>query len=252
MLLDDSTPFAIKESFNMLRTNVMYSAYNSSECPVYAVTSVGESVGKSTVISNMALTFSQISKKTLLIDADMRCPVQYKIFGVDKNAAGLSEILSGIEQDDKKAIRKTSFPHLDLVVCGRVPPNPTELIMSDAFSYYLQKWTKEYDVIFIDFPPIGIVTDSVLICRNITGYLFVVRSNSSDSRKVNETIAEMDKIGAKVVGIILNAHNPKSTRRYGYEGRGYGRYGRYGKYGKYDKYARKNKYDTTVRENVKE
>ena len=104
----------------------------------------------------------------------------------------------------------------------------------------------------LDFPPVGLVTDSIVICCNITGYLFVVRSNSSDTRKVNETIAEMEKIGAKIVGIVLNAYNPKSTKRYGYE-RINGKYAKSGSYEKYyNKYAKKSKYGTATKEKAAE
>ena len=93
-MLDDKTPFAIKEAYNQLRTNLMYTAKDSDECPVYAVTSAEAGDGKSTVISNLAISFAQADKKVLLIDADMRRPVQYQSFKLNKNQTGLSELLS--------------------------------------------------------------------------------------------------------------------------------------------------------------
>ena len=124
-LLDDNTPFAIKESFNHLRTNILYTTKDITQCPVYAITSSGESAGKSTIIANLAISFAQVPKKVLLIDADMRCPVQNQIFKFPKESIGLSELLSGIEKDPKKAIIHSNYPNLDILGSGHIPPNPS-------------------------------------------------------------------------------------------------------------------------------
>jgi capsular exopolysaccharide synthesis family protein len=218
-LLDENTPFAIKESFNHLRTNIMYTTKDNTKCPVYAITSSGESAGKSTIIANLAISFAQVPKKVLLIDADMRCPVQNQIFRFPKEAIGLSELLSGIETDPKKAIRQSDIPSLDILGSGHIPPNPSELILSENFRKYIDMWKEEYDVIFIDCPPIGIVADSVALKDLVTGYIFVIRSNHSDARKINHAIESMENVGAKVLGVVLNSVNLKgSSNSYYYDG----------------------------------
>ena len=218
-LLDDNTPFAIKESFNHLRTNILYTTKDITQCPVYAITSSGESAGKSTIIANLAISFAQVPKKVLLIDADMRCPVQNQIFKFPKESIGLSELLSGIEKDPKKAIIHSNYPNLDILGSGHIPPNPSELIMSTAFEKHIEQWKEEYDVIFIDCPPVGIVADAVALRNMVTGYIFVIRANHSDARKINHSIEAMENVGAKVLGVVLNSVNLKgSSSSYYYDG----------------------------------
>ncbi|MBQ9085944.1 MAG: hypothetical protein IJY47_02020 [Clostridia bacterium] len=120
-LLDDTSPFAVRESFNLLRTNLMYTITENDTCPIYGITSVTESSGKSTVITNLALSFTQIGKKVLLVDGDMRCPVVHKFFDLDDKRAGLSELIPGIEKD---VILRDIRPGLDLITSGRIPPTP--------------------------------------------------------------------------------------------------------------------------------
>ena len=131
-LLDEKTPFAIKEAFNHLRANLMYSPKKGDGCPVFATTSAEAGVGKSTVIANLAISFAKCDKKVLLVDADMRRPVLYKHFGYNKKHTGLSELLSGIITDDKEALCNPC-PSLDLITSGCVPPNPSELINGKVF-----------------------------------------------------------------------------------------------------------------------
>ena len=226
-ILAPDAPFAIREAFNQLRTNLMYTITDSNDgAPVFAVTSSNENTGKSTVIANLAISFSQLDKKVLLIDADMRCPVLHDYFGFDDKQQGLSDYISGLAND---IIIRDVRPNLDLITSGRIPPNPSELLTSPRFTSCLDNWKKEYDVIFVDFPPIGIVTDSVANFRAITGYIFTLRSGKSTAKKINTSIEVMERLGAKIVGVVLNDYDIKGA---GYYRRGH----RYGKYGsKYSK-----------------
>ena len=217
-LLNDTTPFAIREAFNHLRTNLMYTLNDEEGCPIFAVTSADESAGKSTMVANIAISYAMAAKKILLIDADMRAPMQARIFHMDKTQKGLSELLSGIEADDNVLIHKTDYENVDILLAGLTPPNPAELIMSPRFEQYLKTWRMEYDAIFIDFPPVGIVTDTLTVHKLVTGHIFVIRSEKSDGRKVAAALEAMEKVDAKVLGVVLNDVNAKSFSRYARRG----------------------------------
>lgn len=212
-VISEDSPFAIREAFNLLRTNLMYTTAGADGAPVFAVTSATESAGKSTVLANLAISFAQINKKVLLIDGDMRCPVIHSFFGLDYNDGGLSEIISGINEN---SVTKDVKENLDVITSGRIPPNPSELITSPRFAEHIEQWRKEYDIIFIDFPPIGIVTDAIANCQNITGYIFVIRSGKNTAKSVKTAINSMEQVGAKIAGIVLNDYNIKGTSKYNY------------------------------------
>lgn len=218
-VLTNDAPFAIREAFNLLRTNLMYTmTHSDADAPIYAVTSANENAGKSTVIVNLAIAFAQLDKKVLLVDGDMRCPVVHKHFEIDSHRNGLSELISGMNDD---VIIQNVCPNLDVITSGRIPPNPSELLMSPRFDMLIEKWKKEYDIIFIDFPPIGIVTDAIANCKNITGYIFVVRSGKSSAKEITSSISTLEQVGAKIVGMVLNDYNIKGADRYK---RNYSRY----------------------------
>lgn len=211
--IDEAAPFAIREAFNQIRTNLMYSMTDTADgAPVYGITSATEDEGKSTVIINLAISFAQLDKKVLLIDGDLRCPTLYKFFDIDERKHGLSEMLSGISSD---VITSAVVPNLDIITSGRIPPNPSELITSPRFAENLNEWKKNYDIIFIDFPPIGIVTDSVANCKSISGYIFTVRAGHNSAKNINACIESMEQVGAKIVGIVLNDYNIKGGNSYG-------------------------------------
>ncbi len=203
-LLNDKTPFAVREAYGMLRTNIMYiPTKDGSDSRVIAATSAEEGTGKSTTIANLALSFALSSKKVILIDADMRCPRQHNFFKYDKHANGLSEYLAGMCPKENIII-KNVLDGLDILPCGHIPPSPSELILSPKFAQLVEYLKKYYDFVFIDFPPIGIVSDAAAVAHCITGYLFVVRSKYSDSNRVKEAIQMLENVDANILGIIFN------------------------------------------------
>ena len=230
-LIDQDAPFAVREAFGLLRTNILYTPYEGEGAPVFGIVSVGESSGKSTIISNLAYSFAYTNKKVLLIDADMRCPVQHEIFGYKSDSKGLSEILSGIIKDSHEAIIKTKHDNLDVIPSGHIPPNPSELMLSPKLGEFIAQIKKEYDYIFVDFPPVSVVSDAVSAVNHVDGYIFVIRANISDKSGIKDSLDNIEMVGGNVIGIVLNDVNYK-------EGMFGGKYkSKYGKYSKYSKYA---------------
>lgn len=224
-LLDVNTPFSIVESFKTLRTNLTYIVPDEEKCPVFGITSCFAGAGKSLVIANVAVTFAQLGKKVLLIDGDMRCPVQTKIFGMGKNHAGLSEALAGISKDAlSECIYADVKPGLDLMVGGRIPPNPSELLSSERMKKLLDSARAKYDYILMDLPPVLETADAGVLAPLLSGYILLVRAGSSDVPSVQSALDTLDAMHGHVVGFVLNDINLKA---------GYGSYYHYGKYSKY-------------------
>ena len=180
-------------------------------------------VGKSTISANLAISFSQVGKKVLLIDGDMRRPSQHRIFGYEKTQIGFSELLAGISENVEDVIC-SPCPNLYLLTSGGIPPNPSELLLSKKFDEYITKWKKEYDIIFIDFPPVGIVTDPITVSSHLNGFIFVAMANRSNAVRVNNSINSIKAVGGKITGLVVNATNSKGIGKYGSGKYGY-RYG---------------------------
>ena len=204
MLLSKDTPFVVTESFNLLRTNLSYSNA-SAETPVYAITSAGAGAGKSIIAANLALSFAQLGKRTLLVEGDMRMPVFYKIFSdIDRKDAGLSELLTG-NADTSVAIKRGIMnEHLSIISAGRIPPNPTDLLAQPRVAELVREWKDTYDIVLIDTPPIGEVSDAGVLSAYVTGYLINVRSEYSDVAGVQSTINALRNVDASIVGFVLN------------------------------------------------
>ena len=207
VLVGPGTPFAIGEAFKEIRTNMLYTV-RDVKCPVYAVTSALAHAGKSVLIANIAASFAELGKRVLLIDGDLRSPAQHKIFCLDRSH-GLSEIAAGICEDYASVICQTSVAGLDLLPSGHIPPNPSELLGSLSFERLIRYAQENYDAVFIDFPPAGVVVDALIPAELITGYAVVVRSGIDDRRAVNDVLSSLDGVGAKVLGFILNDVDPK-------------------------------------------
>ena len=231
-LLTNKTPFSVKESFKTLRTNLTYVAVNDVT-PVFGVTSSFAGAGKSLVIANTAISFAQLGKRVLLIDGDMRCPVQHKIFALDKKMHGLSEALAGIDKDPlETCLHKNVADMLDVMTCGRIPPNPSELLASEAMQMLIKKAQEKYDYVLIDLPPILETSDAGVVAPLVSAYIIVVRAGYSRIDAVIDSISTMQSMHANVAGCVLNDINTKrgfgyySTHNY-FSKYGYGRYSRY-------------------------
>lgn len=212
-LMNATTPFAITEAFNLLRTNLSYSRKDGTT-PVYAMVSAFAGVGKSLVISNLAISFANMGKKTLLVEGDMRLPVFYRIFGTDKNAPGLSELLAGIETDYRRVANGDVAANLDVISSGRIPPNPSELLAQPAMETLIAQWREDYDIVLVDMPPIGEVADAGVIAKWVTGYILTLRTEYSDIDSVDKMIADLENVNAPITGFVLNDVSPKAGGKY--------------------------------------
>ncbi len=206
-LLSANTPFAVTEAFKMLRTNLMFTAGNST--PVFGVVSSFPNTGKSLISANIAIAFSMMNKKVLLIDSDMRKPVQHKCFGIH-NRRGWSELLSGQTSIEAVTVPVEEYDGLHLIPSGRIPPNPQELMAAESTAAILEELKSRYDVVIVDLPPVGVVSDAMVIGKSITGYMFVVHSGESEAPALKRIIDSMKKTDCNILGMILNFVDTKT------------------------------------------
>ena len=145
--LSDKSKFAIVESYKSARTNIMFSL-SADDNKVFAVTSYSKGEGKSTVSANLAISFSKMEKRVLLVDSDLRRPNLHNIFKVE-NTAGLSNII-GKMVDFDDVVHRGVLPNLDILPSGTIPPNPSELLCSNRFINLFNRLSNEYDYVIFD------------------------------------------------------------------------------------------------------
>lgn len=201
-LLREDTPFHVREAYKVLRTNILFSIPKGEPCKKVVFTSAFPSEGKTINCANTAITFAQTGAKVLLIDGDMRKPQMHKLFG-RKNEKGLSACLSGLESLEA-CIQHTDYENLDLITSGAIPPNPAELLSSQAMEELLGHAAEEYAFIFIDAPPVNVVTDATLLSSQVSGVVLLVREGMTDSRAVRDALSVLEFANAKVLGFVLN------------------------------------------------
>ncbi len=232
MRLSEKTPFQIREAYKAIRTNLIF-ALGTSDKKIIEISSSSPEEYKSTTTANLAIAMSQTGAKVLLIDADMRKPVQHKIFRQD-NSKGLSKVLAGLEELGD-CIKQNVLPNLDVFTAGPTPPNPSELLGSKNMEVLLDALEKYYDIIFIDTPPVNIVTDALSMSKYTSGVLLLVRQGKTQYRDIEESVEAVRTTNTNLLGTIFVDTN-EDKRRYGRRyGHGY-KYG-YGYYGREDEYA---------------
>lgn len=225
--LNKSSPFAIKEAYNSIRTKLIFTG-KGEKCPVFAVTSSLASDGKSTNSVSLAVSIAMAEQRVLLIDADMRKPSVHRYFGLEaKN--GLSEILAGLTTEIK--LRSTDTEGLSVLTAGQIPPNPAELLGSKQMDMLLDYVRQYFDYVIIDTPPVNIVTDASIISDKITGYIFIVQSGKNHIQDLKAAFSQIEEMKGDIVGVILNDPDDKAEAHYSYHYNKYYRYARYKYYG---------------------
>ena len=226
----------LAESFRSIRTAIKYYV-NDGEVKVIGVTSTISSEGKSFVSSNLAAIIAMLGKKVLLVGLDLRKPKLYKIF--DNIAdVGMSTYLSG-NSTYEEVIMSTNIDNLFLAPAGAIPPNPSELIESERMQIFMDRAKDEFEYIIFDTPPIGIVSDTMLLAPYVNINLFIVRQRYS-SRNTLDLIDRLHKQD-RFKNMVIVINDIKLSGYYGYGIRygsytdryGYNYYGRgyYSKYG---------------------
>ena len=226
LIVKEDPKSPISEIFRTLRTNIQFmNTKNKLKSLLVTSTIAGE--GKSWVSSNLAATFAQAGKKVIILDADMRKGRQYRIFDVSPRP-GLSNYLSGVTENDKEVdladyVQETEIENLFVIPAGNVPPNPSELLVSESMLHLLEKLKEICDIVIIDGPPTQLVTDSLILTRIADSTVIVAEGNKTKKESLRRIVDNIQKVGGKIAGVVLNkvklsAKNYEQSYYYGSTG----------------------------------
>lgn len=206
-ILNENSSFAVKEAYSNIRASMMFMG-RGQKCPIFAFTSADVHEGKSLTCYNVSKSFAQMGKKVLFIDADMRKSNIARMIGIENsNGNGLSQYLAEITEAPNLVHKEEN---LDVILSGKFPPNPSELLLNRRWQELLAASREVYDFIFIDLPPVGIVMDALTIVGDITAFVLVVREGFTKFDREEMIVRKLESVDANICGFIYNAISMKS------------------------------------------
>lgn len=212
LIVKDAPKSIVSENIKSLRTNLQFTAVDKNLRTIL-VTSTNAGEGKSFISSNLAVSFAQADKRVLLVDCDLRKGRIHRLFKI-ANKEGLSNLLTGELRDAYDYIRKTNINNLDIITCGTYPPNPSELLSSRKNKKLIENLRGKYDIIIFDGAPVGGLADSVILSSLMDETIIVTRDGATSKSDLMATKEALDKVGAKIAGVVFNAVNRKSSKYY--------------------------------------
>lgn len=214
LVVEKSPKAIVSENIKSLRTNLQFTSIDET-LKTILVTSTNAGEGKSFVSANLAISFAQADKKVLIVDCDLRRGRLHRLFNVP-NTSGLSNLLTGDLRNFGKYIRQTKVKNLDIITCGTYPPNPSELLASKKNKRLISILCDFYDIVIFDGAPVGGLADSVILSSFVDETLVVVKDGETNKNDLIATKDSLDKVGARVAGIVFNMVNKKSSKYYNY------------------------------------
>ena len=177
---------------------------------ITAITPTPLGEGKTTTVANLAITFANLGKKTLLVDTDLRRPVVHSVFNV-KREPGVTNYLSGLTDEYLPLVKKSEIENLSLLTSGLIPPNPSEILGTKRMSALVKKLESDWDMVLFDSPPLVAVTDATMISKEIDSIILVIKAGQTDKKAFHHTMANLKNINAPLDGIVMNAVTSKSN-----------------------------------------
>ena len=215
LIVKEEPKSPISEIFRTLRTNIQF-MNTTNKLKSLLVTSTIAGEGKSWISANLAATFAQAGKKVIILDADMRKGRQYRIFDVSPRP-GLSNYLSGVTENDKEVdladyVQETEIENLFVIPAGNVPPNPSELLVSESMLHLMERLKEICDIVIIDGPPTQLVTDSLILARIADSTVIIAEGNKTKKESLRRIVANIQKVGGKIAGVVLNKMKVSSKK----------------------------------------
>jgi capsular exopolysaccharide synthesis family protein len=191
----------VAEQYRGIRTNVLFSRIDQSLGAI-VVTSTLPGEGKTTTSSNLAVVMAQAGFSVILVDGDFRRPSLHKVFGIQRNR-GLGNLILA-NNTEAEVLIETNVPNLRLLCSGPTPPNPSELLGSTAMDRVMRRLKELSDVLIIDTPPIGAVTDATVLGANADGVILVVERGRTPVEAIKRSLETLRKVGIDPMGVVLN------------------------------------------------
>ena len=213
ILMHKDPKSAVREAYRTIRTNIQFSSIDKALKSLVITSSIAEE-GKTTISINLAYSISQTEKKVILIDCDLRKPNIHKVLDLP-NLSGLTTALA--ENKDYKAIVQTiDKGKLDVLTSGPIPPNPSELLGSKRMKLLLEKVKEDYDMIILDTPPAGMVTDAAVLSTIVDGTVLICEAGKTEIDEIKAAKVALDNVNANIIGIIVNKVSIKKSAYYSY------------------------------------
>ena len=203
----------IAEAYRTLRTNIQFSNIDG-DLKLLCVTSSGPGEGKTTTSTNLAETFAQSGNRVLIIDGDLRKPRVHKVFNL-RNVRGLTNVLSG--QNMIEEVTQFAGSDITVITSGPIPPNPSELLGSQKMKDIMTQLKQLYDVIIIDAPPVGVVTDAAILSTIVDGTILVVASGKTEIDGAKRAKQLLENVGARIIGVVMTMMPVSKKGYYGYQ-----------------------------------
>lgn len=208
------TDAPVMEAYRILRTNIEFSS-SVQKTQVLLITSSLQGEGKSTTVANLARAFAYAGTKTLIIDLDLRRPVQHKIHSIGETI-GISEVIVG-KASCEEAIHTTDMEKLHLLPCGYRPPNPAEMLSTSKLTEIITSLREQYDMIIIDTPPINLLADAAILTKSADASILIVSAGHTEMDDMRMALDILQRSGTRLLGTVLNkATRQSSSYKYRY------------------------------------
>lgn len=214
LIVDQSPKSAVSEALRSIRTNIEFMMPNDKN-QVISLTSTIGGEGKTFIAVNLGAIMAMSKKRVIVVDLDMRKPRVHTAFQISSHNKGVSTILIN-KNTINECIQKTTLENLDYIPAGPTPPNPSELLLNGEFDNLIKKLRTDYDVIILDTPPAGLVTDGILAMKKADLSIYVVRAQYSRKIFINTLNRLIHVNQFKNLAVILNATSNTGTNSYGY------------------------------------
>lgn len=210
-VMSPSAPFGFVEAFKSLRTNIKFIS-KSNGSKVFILTSALPEESKSNTCINLATTMAEDGRKVLVLDCDLRKPSISHYLKIGRSQKGVTDVLLGDASLESSIVRFSDLK-IHVLCAGTVPPNPAELLAGDGFKKLMERLRQEYDYIFIDTPPVSVVTDATIVGHLADGAIMVVRSKYATVDVINLAKKRLTDVGIKIFGVIITRFDIKKTAK---------------------------------------